>query len=269
MVSSLLDSFTDWAGYRSPKNFIGIENYIELFQDPVFYKAIVNDLIISGVKVVAITCLALFFAIALTRIGLRKAEVKIYRYLLYLPTVLPIVVITIVWRFIFNADGLVNSTLATLQSANYMDFPAWLDQYPVAIISFVACWCGIGGSMIILIAAINNVSKDLYEAAYMDGAGQWKQLWYVTIPCIKGQIAYVIITVISGSLAGNMNLVLPMTNGEPDNASIVMGLYVYKHGLDSIVRARVGYANAAAVILMIVSFIICYGFNRMMSKEAD
>lgn len=123
--------------------------------------------------------------------------------------------------------------------------------------------------MIILIAAINNVSKDLYEAAYMDGAGQWKQLWYVTIPCIKGQIAYVIITVISGSLAGNMNLVLPMTNGEPDNASIVMGLYVYKHGLDSIVRARVGYANAAAVILMIVSFIICYGFNRMMSKEAD
>lgn len=269
MISSLIDSFTDWAGYRSPKNFIGFSNYIELFQDPVFYKAIVNDLIISGVKVVAITGFALFFAIALTRIGLHRTEVKIYRYLLYLPTILPIVVITIVWRFIFNADGLLNSILAAWKNLHYSDFPAWLDQYPVAIISFVACWCGIGGSMIILIAAINNVSRDLYEAAYMDGAGQWKQLLYVTIPGIRNQIAYVVVTVISGSLAGNMNLVLPMTNGEPDNASTVMGLYVYKHGLDSIVRSRVGYANAAAVILMIVSFVICYGFQRLMDKGAD
>lgn len=270
LVTAFFDSFTDWAGYTSDKQFIGWANYVEVFQDPIFYKAILNDIIFTVVKLVVITTLALVFAVSLTRIGLSKVEVKIHRYLLYLPTVLPIIVVTIVWRFIFNADGVLNNALAALTGNSYMDFPAWMDQFPIAMISFVACWGGIGYSMIVLIAAINNVSSELYEAAAIDGAGQWKQFWNVTIPGIMGQIRYVAIMLVSSSFASNMNLVLPMTNGEPDNASTVMGLYVYKHGLDSIYKSRVGYANAAAVILMIISFAVCFSLNRFLAKkEAD
>ncbi len=267
MLSAVRDSFTDWAGYNSQKGFVGLANYIELFADLVFYKAVVNDLIISAVKVVAITALALLFAVALTRLKLRRGEVRLYRYILYLPTVLPIMIITIVWRFIFNADGLLNSVLASLTGRTYADFPAWLDVNPVGIITFVACWCGIGYSMIVLIAAINNIPNSLYEAAYLDGAGQWKQFTSITLPGIAGQVRYVIVYIVSSTLASNMNLVLPFTNGQPDNASTVMGLYVYKHGLDAVTESRVGYANAAAVVLMVISFAICFGLNTYMAKK--
>lgn len=269
MISSVRDSFTDWAGYASDKTLIGFANYLEIFKDEVFYKAVANDLIISGIKVVVITALALLFAVSLTRLKLKGGEVKFYRYILYLPTILPIMVITIVWRFIFNADGLLNNILGQITGGMYADFPAWLDAHPVAIITFVACWCGIGYSMIVLIAAINNIPDSLYEAAYIDGAGQWKQFVSITLPGIAGQVRYVIVYIISSTLAANMNLVLPFTNGQPDNQSIVMGLYVYKHGLDAISESRVGYANAAAVILMIISFIICFTLNHFLAKKEE
>lgn len=271
---SVKDSFVEWSGMAiAEKVPAGFANYIELFQDPVFYLALRNDLIIIFFKLIFITSLSLLFAIALTRIKLTKIENKIYRYLLYLPCVLPIVIVSIVWKFTFEQTGILNNLILRISGEHpdkVIQMSSWIAEHPLTIISFVAIWCGIGTSMVVLITAINNVSIELYEAATLDGAGQWKQFVHVTLPGIVGQVRYVMITVISSSLAANMNLVLPLTNGEPGNASTVMGLYVYKYGLtNENGLSRVGYANAAAVILMLVSFAICYVANRMISSREN
>lgn len=271
---SVKDSFVEWSGMAiAEKVPVGFANYIELFQDPVFYLALKNDFIIIFFKLIFITVLSLLFAIALTRVKITKLENKIYRYLLYLPCVLPIVIVSIVWKFTFEQTGVLNNLILRISGENIdniINMSSWMAEHPLTIISFVAIWCGIGTNMVILITAINNVSTELYEAATLDGAGQWKQFVYVTLPSIVGQVRYVMITIISSSLAANMNLVLPLTNGEPGNASTVMGLYVYKYGLtNENGLSRVGYANAAAVILMIVSFVICYIANRMISSKEE
>lgn len=274
LFSALKDSFTDWMGIAgTPKTWVGIANYVEIFQDPVFYTALKNDLIISFFKLILITFLALLFAVSLTKIKLSKIENKIYRYMLYLPTVLPIVVITIVWKQVFEQNGLFNSLLLAISGEDQglmTSLSSLIAENPVTIITFVAIWCGTGYSMIVLITAINNVPNELYEAAHLDGAGDFKQFLYITLPGIMGQVRYVMVYIISSTLASNMNLVLPMTNGQPGNASTVMGLYVYKYGLtaDNGV-SRVGYANAAAVVLMIVSFILCYSLNRLINKQEE
>ena len=117
--------------------------------------------------------------------------------------------------------------------------------------------------MIVLITAINNISKDVYEAASIDGAGQIRQLFSITLPEVMPQIRYVIINVLSGSLAVNMNLILPLTGGE--NHTMVMGLYVYDYGTGQL--SMVGYAYAAAVVLMAISFILCFTVNMYMKRK--
>ena len=272
LITAVRDSFTDWMGIAgTSKTWVGVSNYLEIFKDPVFYTALTNDLIISFFKLVLITALALIFAVSLTRVKLTKAENKLYRYMLYLPTVLPIVVITIVWKQVFEQNGLLNSLILAISDSDQglmMNMSSWIAEHPVAVITFVAIWCGTGYSMIILITAINNVPNELYEAAHLDGAGQLKQFWYITLPSIMGQVRYVMVYIVSSTLASNMNLVLPMTNGQPGNSSTVMGLYVYKYGLttDNGI-SRVGYANAAAVVLMVVSFVLCYSLNRLINKQ--
>lgn len=271
---SVKDSFVEWSGMAiAEKVPVGFANYIELFKDPVFYLALKNDFIIIFFKLIFITTLSLVFAIALTRIKITKIENKIYRYLLYLPCVLPIVIVSIVWKFTFEQTGVLNNLILRISgesTADIINMSSWMAEHPLTIISFVAIWCGIGTNMVVLITAINNVPTELYEAATLDGAGQWKQFIYVTLPNVMGQVRYVMITVISSSLAANMNLVLPLTNGEPGNASTVMGLYVYKYGLtNENGLSRVGYANAAAVVLMIVSFAICYTANRLVSTKEE
>lgn len=271
---AIRDSFTDWMGIAgTPKNFVGFENYIEIFKDPVFCIALKNDLIISFFKVILITFLALLFAVALTRIKLLRVERALYRYMLYLPTILPIVVITIVWKFVFEQNGVLNSLILSVsgrEQSVMQNMASIIAEHPVAVISFVAIWCGTGYSMIILIAAINNISNELYEAAYLDGASLINQFRYITLPGIMGQVRYVMVYIISSTLASNLGLVLPMTNGQPGNSSMVMGLYVYKYGLtaDNGV-SRVGYSNAAAVLLLFVSFTVCFVLNKLISRNED
>ena len=261
MIESVYNSMTSWDGY-SEKNFLGFSNYAEIITDSVFHKAIINDFMIVVFKEIIIVLLAVTFSIALTRIRLKKQEKLILRFLYYIPNILSVIVITMVWKFFFNLglfDQILELFYLTIPTSN-----GWLSDYPIPIIIFVASWCGIGTFMIILITAINNISAEIYEAAEIDGAGQFKQLFGITIPAILPQIRYVLITILTTSLAANMNLVLPFTNGGPGDKTIVMGLYVYKSAYTDY---DVGYANAAAILLMILSVVFASAVNKLLSRK--
>ena len=157
-----------------------------------------------------------------------------------------------VWKYFFESlDGFIKT-----------ENGLWVD-HPLPLIIFIASWAGIGYYMIVLISAIKNIPKETFEAAEMDGATQFRQLWSITLPEIMPQIRYVIVMVLSGSLAVNMNLILPLTGGQ--NHTMVMGLYVYNYGTGQL--NMVGYAYAAAVVLMLISFVLSLTVNMYLKRK--
>ncbi len=257
MIGSVMNSVYEWNGY-GPKIFIGLENYINIFKDPIFWEAFTNDILIVFFKEIIIVTLAVVFAVSLTKARLHRKEVGMLRFLYYIPNILSVIVVSMVWKYFFESFDGIEAGWNLLATENGI----WTD-YPLPLIIFIASWCGIGYYMIVLITAINNISKDVYEAASIDGAGQIRQLFSITLPEVMPQIRYVIINVLSGSLAVNMNLILPLTGGE--NHTMVMGLYVYDYGTGQL--SMVGYAYAAAVVLMAISFILCFTVNMYMKRK--
>lgn len=253
MVSSIANSIYDWNGY-GPKIFIGLDNYINIFKDPLFWEAFWNDILIVLFKEIIIVTLAVLFAVSMTNAKLHKNETGIFRFLFYIPNILSVILISMVWKYFFESlDTLINT-----------ENGLWTD-YPMPLIIFIASWAGIGYYMIVLISAINGIPKEIYEAAEMDGATMFQQLRSITLPAILPQIRYVIVMVLSGSLAVNMNLILPLTGGQ--NHTMVMGLYVYNYGTGQL--NMVGYAYAAAVVLMLISFVLSLVVNMALKRKED
>ena len=269
IFDSVGTSFFDWSGFNE-KVFIGFNNYKTLLTDPIFRQAIKNDLIITFGKEIMIIILTVFFAVALTRLKLKKWERNFFRFVFYIPNILSTIVIALLWSFVYDPTnmGLLNGFLKLLRLDSLIPKNGWLVELPLPSIIVVASWCGIGVFMIILITAINGISNELYESAQIDGAGRWTELWYITLPEVWGQIRFIVITILFSSLAANFGLILPLTNGGPGNASIVMGLFVYKNGLQSN-DPRVGYANAATVILLLISVTLCFIINRLLNRKED
>lgn len=254
MIGSVTNSVYEWNGY-GPKTFIGIDNYINIFKDPMFWEAFSNDLVIVFFKEIIIVTLSVLFAVSLTKAKLHKKEVGFFRFLFYVPNILSVILISMVWKYFFESLDTVIETTNGL----------WTD-YPLPLIIFIAGWAGIGGYMIILISSINSIPKEIFEAASLDGATQFQQLWNITLPQIMPQIRYTIVNVLAGTLAVNMNLILPLTGGQ--NHTGVMGLYVYNYGTGQL--NMVGYAYAAAAVLMTISFVLCLSVNMYLKrKEAE
>ncbi len=245
------------SGSIANKIFVGYQNYKTILSDPIFWKSLGNDGLIVLGKELIIVFLSVFFAVAITKFGLNKKEVGVYRFILYMPAILSIVFIVYFWDNFFDGNyGLFAKILGTSDVA-------FKSEYPIQIITFVASWCGIGYFMIILISSIGNIPESLYEAAKLDGANQFTQLFRVTLPQIKPQIIFLVVNIISTSLAGNMNLVLPFY-GVGNEKTLVMGTYVYYYANN---KNQLGFSNAAAVLLMIISFVVCYTLNNTLTKE--
>ena len=141
--------------------------------------------------------------------------------------------------------------------SNYTDFRNEIRTMFITLLAQFA--------MIVMISAINSISGEIYEAAQVDGAGEWAQLWNITLPAVWEQLRFVIVQIIIGTL-GNYSLAMILANGGVNGSGMVMGLYVYQYGLSS-ATPKVGYANAAAVLLMIISSSLVLITNRLLNKE--
>ncbi len=260
ICTSIIESFYGGSqiGQRVPlENFY--DNYTELFKDKLFWTSLKNDLIIIFFKEIIIISIVVFVSIAMTRLKLLKGETKAFRYIFYIPNILSVIVITQFWGTFFQAGGIFNSLFGIEKDL--------MTHNPLTIVIFIACWCGIGYFMLIMISAIENVPKEMFEAAEIDGAGQMRQLFAITLPQIKPQIIFLAVNIISSSLAANMNLILPLNAGGAQKQSFVMGMFVYYYGKSATTEVRLGYANAAAIILMVISFALCFTVNKVLTKE--
>jgi multiple sugar transport system permease protein len=264
ILASLVLSFTDF-GLRDLRNplgtdFVGLQNYQALLEDPKFRKAIVNTAYFVIVGVPLTLLLGLGAALALDR-GIRRFR-TVFRVGYYLPVVTSIVAIAVVWRFVLNPDqGLVNLLLAQVG----IDGPSWLAEPALAMPSIIAmaAWRNLGFAMIVFIAGLQTIPAQLYEAASIDGAGRWQAFRHVTLPLLRPTILFLVVVTTIGYLQ-LFEEPFVMTEGGPLDQTLSISMYMYQQGFEFFNQ---GYAAAIAWILFILVAIVAVVQFRLLRSE--
>jgi len=249
MVASFALSFTRY-NVLTPAKFVGFKNFTLLFQDPIFWKSLRVTFVYTGIAVPLSMVISLFLAVLL---NLRVPGMRAIRTIYYLPSILPAVVTGLVWVWLFSVDfGLLNYLIyliTGLKGPNWLGSERWVMQ--AMIIS--GLW-GVGGGVLILLAALQNIPDELYEAAELDGAGVLQRFRHVTVPMISSVILYNLIVGIIGSLQTFARIYV-LTGGGPNYASYFYNLYIYDNAFSFL---KFGLASAQAWILFVVILILTY-----------
>ena len=265
ILASFLLSFTSF-GLRDIANpvgtsVIGIKNYVDLFADPKFWKALFNTFYFVVVGVPVTLAIGLLIATALSR-GVTRFRTA-FRVGYYLPVITSIVAIAVVWRFLLNPDaGLINMLLGGLGIKG----PAWLADPVFAMPSIIAMavWRNLGFAMVVFLAGLQTIPTTLYEAAGIDGAGRWQAFRYVTIPMLRPTILFMTVITTIGYLQ-LFEEPFVMTKGGPLDATLSITMYMYQQGFTFFHQ---GYASAIAYVLFVIVALIAFlQFKFLRSDE--
>jgi len=245
MLASLVISFakTDLlTGFK----WVGLQNYRDLFKDPLFVKSLRVTAIYTFTVVPLGVIVALSIALLLNQ---KVAFLGFWRLIYYLPSVVSGVAVAVLWTWVLNPRfGLLNVGLMRL-GIPQESLPRWIYSEKWAVPSFVlmGLW-GAGGAMLLYLAGLQGIPTHLYEAAMIDGANAWQKFWHVTIPMLTPTIFFNMLMSIIGSFQV-FTQVYVMTAGGPNNASLTIVLYLYQRGF---INLRFGYASAIAWILFFI-----------------
>lgn len=257
-------AFTDWNSYSSDVNFIGLENFALIFSSGQGYlRYIANTIIFTLATIVLKTLIALGLAVLLTR-GVRRLA-HVHRMLIYLPAVLPMLAVSLIFKSILNpATGLLNTSLRDVG----LGFLAqkWLVDITWAMPSVIGVdtWKGIGYIMVILIAGIEAIPREYYEAAEIDGANGWQSFIHLTIPLLMPVLAVVTVLNLLYGLKV-FDIVFVLTHGGPGHATDT----VYTVIFDEFSKGRYGVATALSSLLFVVMIVLGYFVIRLMHRETE
>lgn len=246
-------SLTDWNGISPEYSFIGLRNFKQILSDRVFYTAIRNTLVYSFLVVILQHILSLTMAVIINR-GM-KGE-RLYKTILFMPCLLSTIVVGLAFNFIYNPiNGQLNFFLKSL-GLTTLAKTNWLGDPKIALFSIVAVsvWQYVGYCMVIYMAGLKGIQREIIEAAEVDGAGNWHMFRHIEFPSIAP--AFTINTVLSviGTLKA-FEVIYAMTGGGPGNATDVIATYVYKVGFTS---GRMGYGTAVSLILFLMIVVISF-----------
>ncbi len=239
--------------------FNGLKNYIDLFHDGTFRKALLNNIIMVIGSLIAHMPLAMFFGNAIHR---KIKGASFFQTVFFLPSVICGVAVGLTWTFIYNGNyGLLNGLLKAIGLGKYTQ--VWLSNAKIAIIMIiiVVMWQYVGYHMIIQLAAMRNIDAELFEAAEIDGATEWQQFKSITFPLLKPILKIDAVLIITGSLK-YYDLVAVMTNGGPNHATEVMSTYMYYQAFNIL---RYGYSATIGVVLMLLC-ILSVGISNVVFR---
>ncbi|MEU0568792.1 sugar ABC transporter permease [Nonomuraea sp. NPDC005983] len=263
ILAAVAISFTDWNLLKSPK-WVGLANYRRMFNDADFWESIQHTFQ-YGLGSVALGVTFTFLLALLLNQPLRLQG--LFRTVMYMPSVLSGLATALLWMNILHPDyGLINKLLASVG----IQGPGWLasQEWVIPGLVLMSVW-GAGNTIVIYLAGLQGIPKTLYEAAEIDGAGWWSRFWHVTVPMMSPVIFFNLVTGFIAALQGYV-LILVMTEGGPANASMVLGLYIYRNAF---VYFDMGYAAALSwamfVIIIAVTLIQFVLARRWVHYEFD
>ena len=268
VVWTLKFMFYRYAGIGTLSTFVGLKNFARVFRDTVYLKSVLNTFVYAGGKIVITIPISFFLAFVLNK---RLKGSSLFQGLIFLPTIMSSAVMGLVFYLLFNVyNGEINRYLMAL---NIVSSPInWLGtDHAMTTLILVAVWGALGNYMVYFIAGLQQIPKETLESATIDGAGGWKQLWYITIP-MMGPILKIILMLAIANAFNDMNSVLVLTEGGPYNATMVMTLYAYKFffpvSASSSTLPQYGYGATVSFVSACVAGCVTLIYIRF-SKKLD
>jgi multiple sugar transport system permease protein/raffinose/stachyose/melibiose transport system permease protein len=255
LAQSLQISTWSWNGLGEP-TAVGLDNYVRALRDPLFIGAFRNTVVWLIVAVSAPTALGLLLAVLLDR-PLRAS--RFYKSAFYLPITLSLVVVGQVWIWIYQPDwGLLNTVLTTLGLEGLTR--AWLGDPETSLAAVVVAWCWqqTALSLILYLAALTTIPRDLLEAAAIDGAGTWQQFRRIMLPLLRPASVVVISLAVINTLKG-FDIVFMLTKGGPFHTSDNLAMFMYS---ETFFKYQVGYGAAIASALFLLAIIVIVLYFR-------
>ncbi len=251
--------FFNWNGLRVPENFVGFSNFIQLFGNKAFDRAVINNILIIVISLGVQLPLALAMAVLLAE---RMVGAVAFRMLFFLPYILADVAAGLIWRFMFDGDYGLLSQISQFFGGD----PIYLlsdRTWAYSAVLIVIVWKYFGFHMMLYIAGLQSINRDLYEAAAIDGANAWQRFRFITIPGLSPMIRLSVFFSILGSLQF-FDMIVALTGGGPLNTTHTMVSFLYYFG---ITRMRVGFGSAVGVVLFIICIVVAFGYKRIFMKD--
>lgn len=261
-IMSVYYAFTDYYLLTPDmRKFVGLDNFINLFKDPIFLKSLVNTLKFVVWVIPLQIGAALGLALLLNK--QRKAN-TFFKVAYFSPVVMSLVVISVLWLYLLNPnEGIINNVLTyfDISAQPFLTSP----KQAMFTIVFVSAWQGAGFQMLIFLAGLQNIPGDVYEAAQLDGMNKWQRFIYITLPLLKPTSIFIFITTLIGAFK---LLVQPMvmTQGGPVNSTMTVVYYIYQTGFTD---RMVGYASSIALLFGTIIGLVTLAQRKLVKEEDE
>ncbi len=263
-IRAFMMSFTDATGMSDDNKFIFVDNYKYMFSDKMFLLALGNTLKLMLVVPVITLIFSLILAFLLTQTKLK--EKAFYRTVFFFPSIVSLTVVGIVWSFVFHPNmGILNNVLSMIGLGSWAS--PWLGEGGTALwsVAVTLIWQAVGYYMVMYVAAIDGISSEIFEAATIDGAGQFRKLVSITAPLLKDIIGITFVLALSGTINLSFVVVSVMTAGGPAGATSVLLQYMYTQAFQN---SNFGYAMAVAIFTLAISFVLSF-LSRLLTNKAE
>jgi multiple sugar transport system permease protein len=244
--------------------FVGIDNYIDTFTDDLFWKSLWNNARFAGFVVPIQTAFALGLAVLINQ---KIRGRVIYRTIFFTPVTVVMAAAATIWVLLFNMNGLVNAIFETITFGRFQ--PDWLNDTTWAMwaVIVVSIWQGVGFQMVILLAALQDVPGELYEASAIDGASKWQQFINVTLPGIRNALIFVLtITTILAMRLFDQAWLMPSSPGGPLDSTRTVMVHMVDEGFG---RQAIGRGSAIAVIFFVIVLTLTLIQRRFLKEEGE
>lgn len=252
IVENVRLSFYSWNAFSPSPIFVGLDNYTTAFDDPVFWRALLNNTFYAVVSLIVQVAFALVLAAILEEFVHQRLR-GFLRTIYFIPATISITVSGILFSFLYNPQfGLVNRALGAVGLSSWEH--AWLGEKSTAIWSIIAMsqWQSIGYTAVLFVVAIQRIPREFYEAVRVDGAGPVRTFFTITVPMVREMTTLLVILTVSGAFLV-FNEVMVMTAGGPDNSSQVLNTWLYRNAF---FEDDMGYAATIATVIFVITFVV-------------
>ena len=263
LIHTVVLSAYSWSALSPVKTWQGVGNYVELANDPILRTALVNNALWVVLSLAIQLPLAMLLALGVGSVLRRH---RILRTVFFSPLIIPAVAVGLIWTLFYDPNfGALNAMLEMIGLEAWT--AGWLGERSLATISIIAvsCWRYTGFHMMILLAGLQAIPDDIYEAALIDGANAWRTFWSITLPLMKRIVLVDALLITVGSVK-IFDLIWVMTRGGPSNASEVLATYMYRMAFSD---DRMGYAAAIATVMLVLTMIATVIYLRLTGREGE